>query len=279
MALKPRPAEWLLIGYAAVVVVVGTVRSARYPAAGWTAVGHGLVITLLLLLQSPRLGRVGRLTRDAAPILLLLALYGALDSLSGFGAVPTHDRVIQSVEMALFGGQPSQTLWQRYPSQLASSILHGAYFSYYLIVPFPIALFLWRRDRARFDRALFVVLLSFVVCYLIFLAFPVAGPYYEFVRPPSWFRDNLPARAVYRVLEGGSSYGAAFPSSHVAATWAAVAATTSGSRRLGGALAVAALLLTVGVVYCQMHYAVDAIAGLLVALIAVAIGFGIARDS
>jgi membrane-associated phospholipid phosphatase len=34
-----------------------------------------------------------------------------------------------------------------------------------------------------------------------------------------------------------------------------------GSRKLGVLLAVPTLLLTIGVVYCQMHYAVDALAG------------------
>ena len=34
------------------------------------------------------------------------------------------------------------------------------------------------------------------------------------------------------------------------------------SRLLGSALAVPTVLLTVGVVYCQMHYGVDALAGL-----------------
>ncbi len=37
-----------------------------------------------------------------------------------------------------------------------------------------------------------------------------------------------------------------------------------GSRRLGLLLILPTILLTVGVVYCQMHYAVDAVAGLAV---------------
>jgi membrane-associated phospholipid phosphatase len=43
--------------------------------------------------------------------------------------------------------------------------------------------------------------------------------------------------------------------------------TWSASRRLGIALALATGLLTVGVVYCQMHYAVDAVAGLAVGVV------------
>jgi membrane-associated phospholipid phosphatase len=70
---------------------------------------------------------------------------------------------------------------------------------------------------------------------------------------------------VYGVLENGSSYGAAFPSSHVAATLVATGAAAIASRGLGLVLGVPSLLLTIGVVYCQLHYAVDALAGVLVA--------------
>src|SRR5690606_5907193 len=104
---------------------------------------------------------------------------------------------------------------------------------------------------------------TFVICYLFFIFMPVAGPYYEFPRPAPWFTDNWAAQLVYRTLASGSSYGAAFPSSHVAATVAAMGAAARGSRSLGQVLAVPTALLTVAVVYCQMHYAVDAIAGLL----------------
>jgi membrane-associated phospholipid phosphatase len=90
----------------------------------------------------------------------------------------------------------------------------------------------------------------------------VAGPYYVFPRPAAWFVANPAARLVYDTLAEGSSYGAAFPSSHVAASVAAALAAIIGSRRLGAALLVPTILLTIGVVYCQMHYAVDAIAGL-----------------
>ena len=111
---------------------------------------------------------------------------------------------------------------------------------------------------------------TYVVCYLFFIFFPVGGPYYQFPRPTGAFVDTPTARAVYGILSTGSSYGAAFPSSHVAATVAAVAAAWWGSVRLGLLLLVPTTLLTVGVVYTQMHYGVDALAGLVVAGLVVA---------
>ena len=106
---------------------------------------------------------------------------------------------------------------------------------------------------------------TFLACYLIFIFFPVAGPYYEFERPKGLFVQNLPARLVYGTLTQGSAYGAAFPSSHVAATVSATIAALSGAPRLGLLMLLPAGLLTIGVVYTQMHYAVDVLAGLLVA--------------
>ena len=41
---------------------------------------------------------------------------------------------------------------------------------------------------------------TFVVCYLVFIFFPVAGPYYVFPRPDPWFLDNAAARLVYDTL-------------------------------------------------------------------------------
>ena len=108
------------------------------------------------------------------------------------------------------------------------------------------------------------VITTFVICYLIFIFFPVAGPYYVFPRPADWFVANLPARLAYGALAAGSSYGAAFPSSHVAAALTATLAAMRASRRLGLILLVPTILLSIGVVYCQMHYGIDAISGVLV---------------
>ena len=44
---------------------------------------------------------------------------------------------------------------------------------------------------------------TFVLCYLVFIFFPVAGPYYKFPRPAAWFLDNAAARLVYETLATG----------------------------------------------------------------------------
>jgi membrane-associated phospholipid phosphatase len=206
---------------------------------------------------------VGRTFRELYPLFLLPALYSELDILNA-ASRPVHDGAVQHWELLVFGMQVSREWWQRFPSEFWSAVLHTAYLSYYLIIAVPALYYAWRGDLPAVRRFVLVVISTFVLCYLVFIFFPVAGPYYVFPRPAAWFTDNLPARLVYQALATGSSYGAAFPSSHVAAAVAATLAATRSAPRLGVLLLLPTLLLTLGVVYCQMHYGVDALAGLLV---------------
>jgi membrane-associated phospholipid phosphatase len=261
-----RPVDRLMLVYVAVVSVVAATRLPAYPQCAWLLAANGLILVLLALLAREDLGPFGRAVRDVYPILLLPVLYAALDLLSGGGRVAVHDQTVQHWEALLFGGQPSRDWWRQAPSRFWSTLLHGAYCSYYAIVVVPALVLLRRPDREPLRRFVLAVMATFLICYVCFIFFPVAGPYYEFPRPSGSFVDNPMARLVYAMLAGGSSYGAAFPSSHVAASVAATIAGWSASRRLGVVLLVLTALLTVAVVYCQMHYAVDAVAGLGVGL-------------
>ena len=258
-----RPVDLLLAGYLVVVSVVAILRAPKLPNCWWLLVAHALFGLLLYLLTRPGLGPFGRSIREIYPLLLLVALYSELDVLNGPGGTTAHDATVQGWELAIFGTQLSAEWWRAMPSRFWSAVLHAAYLSYYLIVVAPAFYFVWRRNLDALRHFILVVMTTFVVCYLVFIFFPVAGPYYLFPRPDPWFLDNLFARAVYDTLATGSSYGAAFPSSHVAAAVAATLSAGRGSRALGWTLAVPTALLSVAVVYCQMHYGVDAIAGLL----------------
>jgi len=258
-----RAADLLLLAYLAVVSLVAVFRAPMAPECWWLLLAHALVVVLVFLVTRPGLGPVGRTIREIYPLLLLPALYSELDILNSV-PVTVHDRLVQHWELLLFGSQISREWWQAAPSRFWSTLFHSAYLSYYLIISAPALYFAWRGDIQAVRRFVLVVIATFVICYLGFIFFPVAGPYYEFPRPSAWFTNNLPARLTYEALAGGSSYGAAFPSSHVAAALAATLAAARSSPRLGLLLSIPTLLLTIGVVYCQMHYGVDALGGLVV---------------
>ena len=258
--------DQIIIAYAAVVTVTALTMLDVTPRNGAIALGHALMIPLPWLIRRPGLGKVGQVLGDIYPLLLLAPLYMALDVLHGPGLALLNDATVQRWDRAIYGVMWSEVWWRRHPSAFWSTVLHGAYWAYYLIVPTPVLWFALRRDRAAVRRTILLELGTFLFCYLWFVFFPVAGPYYMFPRPTGVMVDNVMARLVYATLSGGGSFGAAFPSSHVAATTSAVIAAWLGDRRLGAALVIPALLLAVGTVYCHMHYAIDASAGLLVGI-------------
>lgn len=271
-----RPVDILVLVFLGATTAVAVARMPDRPAALWVPPINLLIAALVVLLLRPGHGWFGRALREWYPILLLPVLYGSLDLLNGLGDLRVFDTEILVLERWLFGGEPARDWWQRQPSDFWSTVLHGAYWSFYPIVAFPAIWFQWRGDQDALRRTVSWLAATFLVCYATFLVFPVAGPYYTYPRPSAEFLDNPAARLVYGTLATGSSYGAAFPSSHVAAAVVALGAAYRGSRVAGWLLIMPVGLLTVSVVYCQMHYAVDALAGLLVG--AGVVAAGIASD-
>ncbi len=272
-----RLVDWLLLGYNTVVVAVLLVRAPELAGWSWLLFAHLLIFLLIWLVRLPGLGSVGRAIAELYPLILLVGLYSELDVLNA--GRPVHDALIQHWEALLFGGQPSRDWWRSAPSVVWSFILHGAYLAYYPILVIPAFWLAAHRRVAGLRVFILSVMTAFVACYLCFIFMPVAGPYYAFPRPTGPFVGTLTARWVYDTLSQGSSFGAAFPSSHVAATVAALLAGWRASRGLGLLLLPPTLLLLVAVVYCQMHYAVDALAGLGVGLLAGEVGRHAARHA
>jgi membrane-associated phospholipid phosphatase len=150
-------------------------------------------------------------------------------------------------------------------------VLHSCYLAYYAIL-YAAPLGLWfsgRRDAAR--HTILGVMVTFYLCYAVFLFFPVAGPRYAFDLAHNAATEVDPARLAQWLLDRGDSWGAAFPSSHVAASVVATGMALRYWRPLGVALLLPTSGLVLAVVYGQFHYAVDALSGLLVAGVMLAV--------
>jgi membrane-associated phospholipid phosphatase len=267
----------LLLGYALLAsMVILARRWVLLPGPRWVLLMHvllGLLVWLFGRLKEDH--KLGQFLHDIYPLIMLLPFYGAIGILTeplGWERVLANDRVVQRWEEVLFGGQPSYQWIRSSPSVFWSGVLHLAYFSYYFIVLLGPLVLLSRGRRSQAHDFIFRCMLAFVMCYAVFILFPVAGPYYAFPSPEGPVIEVWSAKLVYRLLESGSSFGAAFPSSHVAATVAVTLGVWHYQRNLSLGFAPLAILLTIGTVYCQMHYAVDAIAGMLFGVVAWALG-------
>lgn len=199
------------------------------------------------------------------PLLLAFAFYTEVGLVNAARGV-SHDAIVQRWEQALFGSQPSLAWIRAFPSPAWSWLMHAAYLSYYpILVASPLGLWLaGRRDASR--GALLAIMTTFYACYAIFLVFPVAGPRYSFPAARNAATAVPAAVLTHRLLESGSAWGTAFPSSHVAAALVAAACAWRGLRPLGGVLLPIACLLSLATVYGQLHYGCDALAGAAVAV-------------
>lgn len=202
------------------------------------------------------------------PVMVMAGLYAGVGLLNTGSGGPTiaFDGTVQRWEMAVFGRQVAYDWVRAMPSPALSWFLHLSYLSYYfLVVAAPAGLWLLGRRRAA-RQAIFAISLTFFTCYLAFLIFPVAGPLYAWPFPQNAAMAVWPARVVHVLLERADAWGSAFPSSHVAASVVATIFAWRGSRRLGVVLAVPTVGILFAVVYGQIHYGVDALGGLVLAL-------------
>src|SRR6266496_3755017 len=231
----------------------------------WVLSAHALIAALVLVAPRARnSGPIGRFLGDWYPMLLLPALYGEIGVLT-LDAGFQNDLLIQRLEAWVFGSQVAYRWIRELPNPALSWTLHASYLAYYpILYASPLGLWLvGRRDASR--HTIFAVMATFYLCYIAFLFFPVAGPRYAFDAAHNAATEVWPARFAQWLLDRGDSWGAAFPSSHVAASVVATGMALRYWRTLGLVLLPCTAGLILAVVYGQFHYAVDAMAGLVVA--------------
>jgi membrane-associated phospholipid phosphatase len=257
------PIDRATLAYLGVALAFTLLHGPRQlPASALLPAGLALtaVVASFVAPRARRAGALGRFLAEFYPLLLTLGFYSHVGLVNAARGV-SHDDVVQGWELALFSCQPSLAWIRAFPSPSWSVLMHAAYLSYYaILVAAPLGLWLaGRRGAAR--TTLLLTMVSFYVCYTIFFAFPVAGPRYVFA-PAGNGATAIPIAAfTHRLLEEGSAWGTAFPSSHVAAALVAAGCAWRALRPLGMTLVPLALLMSLATVYGQFHYAVDALAG------------------
>lgn len=185
-----------------------------------------------------------------------------------WAAVPAdramHDPLVAGWDRALFGSDVSVTLAGMLPSPIVSEVLHLSYLLYYATIYLPPLMMHRRRADAALGRTAFAFAIAMVASFVAFNVFPVEGPRYLGRVPPGVPEGFFRSICLF-FLEGGSSRGTAFPSSHLAIAGVQALSSYAWSRSLGKSLMAVAGLLGIGAVYGGFHYGVDMLAGALVA--------------
>jgi len=198
--------------------------------------------------------------RRAYPLAFLGYFYSETDYLNNL-LFSNFDPNIFSLEQSLFGFQPSISFFQHFPMPWFSELMNFGYFSYYFLV-FGLTVWLFIRNRKMFDYSLFVIVFSFYIYYLIFIAFPVAGPQYFL---PESLR-HIPNSGIFRemvvlVERLGEGPTAAFPSSHVGIGIIIIILCAKYAKPLLAWVLPLVFILCLSTVYVKAHYAIDVLAG------------------
>jgi membrane-associated phospholipid phosphatase len=155
-----------------------------------------------------------------------------------------------------------------------TDILQLAYSSYYFL-PITLGVLLkLRRDDAAFDRSLFLIMLCFYLSYVGYMLMPAIGPRYTMHHLQNTelqgFMIAGPIQEFLNRLEGIKRD--AFPSGHTGIALTVLYLAYRFEKRLFLVFLPVVIALIFSTVYCRYHYVVDVIGGVLLALIAVALG-------
>ncbi len=285
--------EWVVLGYCLFTLLLIAMWGDRVVNIGPMLLGRAgaVAMTIVLWLLYRRIPcRLTMFLRVAGQMSLLGWWYPDTYELNR--VLPNLDHIFATFEQNCFGCQPALLFSQQYSSPVVSELLCLGYFSYFPMIA-TVAFYYLLKHYDRLTYCAFVILGSFFLFYVIFIFLPVAGPqfYYaavgidqiaqgHFPDVGHYFMNHQEALAIPGVKGGlfhdlvqlahdaGERPTAAFPSSHVGVSvvllWLVAEAR---SWRLFSVLTVLTVLLFFATFYIQAHYAIDAIAGLMVGTI------------
>ena len=183
----------------------------------------------------------------------------------------SHDALFAAADQAIFGFQPSIEFSRAFSHiPLVNEIMFGAYFAFYVVLALTPWIAWFKGDEQEARRQIFDFSAIFVLLGMYYVFFRVQGPKY-------WFPEL--SDAGYGSIKGGvfvsffqkafertTLSGSAFPSSHVLISVVSLRAAYRMDRRLLFAYLPLVCLIALATVYIYAHYAVDAIAGAILAL-------------
>jgi membrane-associated phospholipid phosphatase len=227
-----------------------------------------------LLLEMPRVGSETRFSlRILArfyPYLMWTLAWSEIGWLYNLTLPLVHDGSIKAADLAILGFHLNEEMSSFLSWTWLRNIMGLSYLSYYLLIlgP-PVALALRRRER-ELEYHTFGLLSTYLVCFVIYLVLPVLGPrdLAQSTGEVATGVGGLFGAVINAFFDAGDSLGTAFPSSHCAGSVAAALLIRRHFSRTTGLIAsIWAGFIVVSTVYTNNHYAIDAVAGVAIAIL------------
>jgi len=283
--------RWAVV-YLVISAFYPVLKPSVFPHPGANALLHGgLAVFIWIvppLLRGSRFFAL-RLLGDIYLPLIFPLFYAEMEYLGliFFDFENSLDPSLIRLEEWIFGFQPSLEWSRAWPLVWFHELMEFAYFTYYfLAVAYLVLAFrarnLYGRPSWDLVRAFIRDLsLTMLICYTMYTLFPAWGPKYfraGYVEVGGWIFTDI----MHQIHENGALLGAAFPSSHVAASMIPWWHTWENFPRHRWWMTTIFVLLCMSTVYNRYHYVVDVIAGLMLGALVLFIGSRLgdsARDS
>jgi membrane-associated phospholipid phosphatase len=186
----------------------------------------------------------------------------------------SYDALLEGVDQAVFGCQPSELLYRSFgQSAWCNELMFAAYFSFYFIMVLTPWIPWLRGDEEEGERESAALAGFMCLTYVFFVFFRVVGPKHwlpDLVGLGyAGFKGGLFTLVEGRLLDGAVTTGAAFPSSHVAVTLMMSIFVAKTERRLLPLYLADLALIMLATVYLHAHWATDVAGGLVAAAILV----------
>ncbi len=267
-ARKVYPVDRVVAGYNILLALIWAQLVGLVPYAPLVLVAHVAAAFMPRLIERAPLKPAGLTAglRDLYPLLWMLAFWTELDYLRAHLHQVANDGSIMVLDRAIFGVHWHSEWIAHMPQVWLSEAMQFSYFAYYplIFIP-PLALVLARRRVALRDVVL-RLMVTYLACYLVYIAFPVDGPHHTTAMYQGTHSDGFFYNLVRAAQDFGDARGTAFPSSHVTgAVTIAFIGWRWFSRPVAALLTIEALGVLLSTVYTQSHYAVDALVGVVFA--------------
>ena len=172
--------EWVMLGYMAITIItmLFTYTKLVNPEAMLWGRLRVLVMTIALWAVYRMIPcRITKMVRIIAQMALLAWWYP--DTYEINRMFPNLDHIFAGWEQNLFGCQPALLFAKALPWAVVSELMSMGYFMYYPMIALVTFYYFFCRYYEA-ERAVFVMLSSFFIYYLIYIYVPVVGPTFYF---------------------------------------------------------------------------------------------------
>jgi membrane-associated phospholipid phosphatase len=220
---------------------------------------------LVLLLLAVILGRWKAFVVDWIPFVALFLGYEFLRGLAGESDLPVHYTEVPTNWLQAHLYHPGQVSWL----DLSATVFYFMHFAF----PLTLGYGLWLRDRVIFRRFAAALLAMSLSAFVFFLLVPVAPPWLASqtgLLPPvvKIISHTIPSSTSWYYQHLNPDPVAAFPSLHAAFPVLGMLYAVRAFGRAGWLVALWVAAVCFSIVYLGEHYVVDAIAGILLAVLA-----------